>query len=256
MSTRPDIQDDALIIAYLTGQATEAEGEEFQRRIAADPEFSTLVDELETWLAPLDEEITEVAPPEGLLGQIMNDISGSETVKSPAASTPASAPALAANDNAALKMWRATAIAASLIAIAAVALHLIPVGEPDTEAYVEQDQVQPGGSSLLALLSDDTPSPLVAIIYNPETGQVVARLSNVEVPDDGDLQLWLIRDGAPGPVSLGLLERAEDGTVEIESPADLNPGTDILAVSLEALGGSRSAGPEGPVLYTGAVTPI
>ena len=252
MTTDPTFQDDALAIAYLTGQATEAEAEEFTKRIGSDPEFASLVDELEDWLAPLEDDVVGVTPPQGLLDQIMGEI----TTVDDANPSVAPVAATAANDNRALKMWRATAIAASLIAIAAVALHVIPGTDPVPDTYVAQTDEQPGAASLLALLSGDAPSPLVAIIYNPETGQVVARLSNVEVPDDGDLQLWLIREGAPAPVSLGLLERTGDGAVEIESPADLNPGTDILAVSLEAIGGSKSAGPEGPVLFTGPVTPI
>lgn len=253
-------RDEALIIAYLTGQASEAESIQFQARIANDSDFSAKVEELENWLAPLDEDIEEPDLPDDLLGQIMERIEADSRPSSPS-SPNTNAPASTvtpANDNRSLHLWRTVAIAASLIAITSVGLHFVP--GTDQPKYVEQPVVQPAANdapqSLLALLSGETPSPLVAIIYNPETGQVVARLSNVDIPDDGDLQLWLIRDGAAAPVSLGLLERTEDGQVEIDIPETLSPGTDTLAISLEALGGSRSAGPEGPVLYTGAVAQL
>lgn len=264
MSQHLTPSDEALIIAYLSGQATQAQSLEFEKRIVSDPEFSAQVDRLESWLAPLDENISDHAPPDGLLDQIMmqietqNDSTAAGSAPS-ASAVPTAAPA-PANDRSALTFWRTAAIAASLIAFASIGLHLVPASErsetTEPRDYVERPPVTlPAEPPLLALLSGETPSPLVAIIYNQDTGQVVARLSNVEVPDDGDLQLWLIREGEETPQSLGLLERTEDGQVEIESPAVLNPETDVLAVSLEALGGSRSAGPEGPVLFTGAVTP-
>ena len=109
----------------------------------------------------------------------------------------------------------------------------------------------------MALLSGEESPPLVAIIYNPETHEIVAKLSNVNVPEDGDLQLWLIREGKDGPVSLGVMEEAnEDQSVSFAVPENLQDGTDILAISLEQKGGSKSAGPEGPVLYTGAIGTI
>ncbi|WP_371398652.1 anti-sigma factor [Algimonas porphyrae] len=242
---------EALIIACLTGQGTDAERREFEKRINSDPNFSQQVDALEDWLAPLDQDIDHIEPPETLLNQIMEKIAPEKHVdtvryvtSSAATPTPHST-----------RLWRAAAIAASLIAVASIALHLTPQQRQITlvETPAAEPDVQP---SFLALLSVDVPSPLVAIIYNPETGQVVARLSNVEVPEDGDLQLWLIREGAPGPVSLGLLERAENGQVEIKSSEVLNPALDVLAVSLEAPGGSASTGPEGPILFSGPVTQL
>lgn len=251
-------RDEALIIAYLTGQASEAESLQFRARIANDPEFASQVEELEIWLAPLDQDIEETELPDNLLDQIMDTIAADAVTETSAPDLPPPPANDTSDDMGTLRVWRAVAIAASLIAIASIGLHLVPT-EPGPD-YAKQPVVQPEPlappQSLLALLSGESPSPLVAIVYNPETGQVVARLSNVDIPEDGDLQLWLIRDGEPAPVSLGLLERTDSGQIEIESPASLNADTDILAVSLEALGGSRSAGPEGPVLFTGAVSQL
>lgn len=239
----PPKNNDALIIAYLTGQASEAEIVQFKARIGVDSDFRNQVERLESWLAPLNRDVEDVTPPEGLLESIMSDIHDQET-GTPAQSMPLPIPA---NDTGHVQFWKRLAIAASAVAVLSLGSHWFIRTNP-----VQVDEQQ----RYMALLSGDTPSPLVAIVYDPRTGQVVARLSNVDVPDDGDLQLWLIREGAPAPVSLGLLDRTDQGRVELVIPEDLKAQTDTLALSLEAKGGSRSSGPEGPVLYTGAVSAL
>lgn len=259
-NTDPRKTDDALIIAYLTGQASAAEAIQFKSRIGVDVEFRDHVERLEHWLAPLGEDVDEIAPPDGLLNSIMNQLDGDDLplrLDRPA------------NDRAEAErnatVWRRFAIAASAIAVLSLAAHgvqlsgrsgLSKVAEApsasETDTWAEANEAQ----RYMALLSGETPSPLVAIIYNPTTGEVVARMSNVDIPSDGDLQLWLIRDGASAPLSLGLLDRINDGQSVLSIPASLNAQTDILALSLEVKGGSPSAGPEGPVLYTGAVSAL
>lgn len=245
MSTPPN-PNDALIIAYLTGQASDVEVIQFQARVGADPAFRDQVERLEAWLAPMNGEADDVAPPAGLLGSIMADIDDTNAAGLSSPTGPDERP-IAANDSGPLRFWRSAAIAASMIAVLSLGSHAFignaPAQSSDDPRY-------------WALLSGQTPSPLVAIVYNPLTGEVVARLSNVDVPDDGDLQLWLIRDGDAAPVSLGLLERTSDGPVALSIPEELRTRTDTLALSLEVKGGSRSAGPEGPVLYTGRVSAL
>jgi anti-sigma-K factor RskA len=56
---------------------------------------------------------------------------------------------------------------------------------------------------------------------------------------------------------LGILNRVDEGDrIELLLPLALQTGTDTLAISLEETGGSKSDGPEGPVLYTGAVSTL
>jgi len=255
MRTPPN-NSEALIIAYLTGQANDVETAQFQTRIAADSDFQDQVERLEGWLAPLYLETEDMLPPEGLLELIMSDIETleiSKTMPSDAPLSSQSASPIPANDRGQVQMWRGLAVAASAVAVLSLGSHWIPTADPVQTAQAPQIN---DDQRYLALLSGDTASPLVAIIYNPLNGEVVARLSNVEVPEDGDLQLWLIRDGAAAPVSLGILERTAQGRVELSIPEVLTMQTDLLALSLEAKGGSRSSGPEGPVLYTGRVSQL
>ena len=67
------------------------------------------------------------------------------------------------------------------------------------------------------------------------------------------LELWLIAEGAEGPVSLGVLPEGRE--VEVDVPDDLAGAvpTGTLAISDEPPGGSPDAAPSGPILAVGAV---
>ena len=245
---------EALAIAYLTGQATAEEVSEYKHLYNTDAGFKEIVDDVEIWLAPLNENIEDNSPPDSLLNDIMREIAASESSKiersesAIPAPTPPSDP-VAANDKSVSK-WRAAAIVSSLIAVLAVGSHFISSDSPANLS-------QPGSGTLMSLMSASNEAELVAIIYDPNTGKVVARLSNITAPEDADFELWLIREGEPAPVSLGVLSQVDESDrIEFLAPLTLHSGTDILAISLESEGGSTSSGPEGPVLYTGAVSTL
>lgn len=244
-----------LAIAYLTGQATPEEVAEYRILYAKDAGFKEIVDDVESWLAPLNDAVTDQMPPDGLLGDIMDEIAEGESDDEDAVPVVKPLPANdtdpePANDNPAGR-WRMLAIASSLVAILAVGSHFIT---PYTPTKLPESDTE----TFMALLSDASQPELMAIVYEPKTGKVVARLSNITVPEDGDLQLWLIREGEPAPVSLGVLNKVDEEVdrIELLAPLVLQTGTDTLAISLEERGGSKSSGPEGPVLYTGTVSSL
>ena len=243
---------EALAIAYLTGQATAAEVSEYRSLYAGDPGFKEIVDDVEIWLAPLKSAVPDHIPPDGLLDEIMNEIAkepyGDASVPLGNTDSLWTEPN-SANDNPSGK-WRALAITTSIVAFLAVGSHFVA---PNTATVSPANDTE----TLMALLSDESQPELMAIVYNPKTGKVVARLSNITVPDGGDFQLWLIREGEVAPVSLGVLSNVDEvDRIELLVPLTLHTGTDTLAVSLEEKGGSKSAGPEGPVLYTGTVSSL
>lgn len=233
---------ETLAIAFLTGQATKGEAIEYKQLFESSETFRNIVYEMGVWLAPLNDKIEDQNVPAGLLDGIMTEIDQLESSDQKHISDPV----IPSNDNR-VTFWKTASLVASLIAVVAVGSHFVTFNtDPD---------ITP--EPLMALLSDSSQPQLVAIVYNPDTGRVVARLSNVSIPDDGDLQLWLIRDGGEGPVSLGVMDRARvSDQIEIELPERLRSGTDVLAVSLESRGGSKTAGPEGPVLFTGSVASL
>lgn len=235
---------ESLAIAYLTGQATQEQVATYRRLYATNDQFKAVVRNIETWLAPLNEDVPDRLAPEGLLESLLEDIE-----KDAVEAGEASLNTVAVNDNS-VKKWKFAAMAASALAVLAIGSHFIPLGSKPA-APSEETQ------TLMALLSDNTQPELMAIIYEPKTGRVIARLSNVEIPPEKDLQLWLIREGEAAPRSLGVLNPAKTSNqIDFDIPILLQNETDTLAISLENLGGSKSAGPEGPVLYTGAVSAL
>jgi len=232
--------NEALAIAYLTGQADQNQVEAYRKAYAEEDRFREVVRDIEVWLAPLNSGAEDRTPPAEVFDNIMAEI-GSDDANS------AQKIMQAMNDNHSGR-WKAVAAAASIIAVLAIGSHFISTAPEAPITNQEQ---------MMALLSEEESPPLVAIIYNPVTNEVVAKLSNVNVPEDGDLQLWLIREGEEGPISLGVMDQAvDDKPVAFSVPETLQTGTDVLAISLEQKGGSPSAGPEGPVLYTGAIGTI
>lgn len=234
MSLTPE-ERELLAIAYLTGQATQSQKREFEARIETDPLLQATVREIEKWLAPLNELVPEAAPPDDLLDEIMIGIDAHEAdkVRSPSAARRMSAP----------NPWKPAAFVAIAVALISTGLHALPF----VTAPEEQQE-------LVALMSDQTAPSIVIVLYDPVERRVIAQSANVELPSDLAWELWLIRDGNASPQSLGLLSRStEDGRVELTVEEELQPSTDLLAISLEPAGGSPAEGPTGPVLFTGEV---
>ncbi|WP_052282512.1 anti-sigma factor [Kluyvera genomosp. 1] len=74
---------------------------------------------------------------------------------------------------------------------------------------------------------------------------------NVTLPQDKNLQLWLIKGHEP-PLSLGLITQPGHNTFRLDDTRLDNQTT--LAVSLEPVGGSTLIGPSGPVVFVGKVS--
>lgn len=236
----------ALAITYLIGQADEREVGEFRRLYATDAGFRERVTELEAWLAPLNETSGERQPPPGLLEAIMQDVRRDMVAAPGTDETP---PGQRARPSVHPR-WRTGALAAAAVALVAIGANLFGLsasfnGErPDTDV-----------NPLIATLTDDQAPELIAIVYDPATRRIVARLTNTNIPKGQSLQLWLLRDGEDGPRSLGLLTPADDSETiaPLSLEQGLRSGTDVLAVSLEAEGGTREGSPQGPILFSGSL---
>ena len=94
------------------------------------------------------------------------------------------------------------------------------------------------------------PASFVASISADGRAMVTKPLVNVSLQADRSLELWsLPPSGAPR--SLGVIA-ADKATVV--KRGEVLEGTDQLAVTLEAAGGSPDGKPHGPVLYVGKLT--
>ena len=106
----------------------------------------------------------------------------------------------------------------------------------------------------VGVVTDATGNNLwVARIYPDLQRADVVVANNPDPQPANDYELWVLRDDGV-PVSIGLLPQS--GEVELALTAnaiDAIGRGDVLAVSLEPLGGSPADVPTGPVLYTAAL---
>ncbi len=236
-----------LIIDVLLDQASAEQIAEFDRLSRTDESFPDEVKDVEAWLSPLNTLADEKAPPPGLLDDIMSEIDALEDA--PAEPEPA-AIIRPLPPRPPSTVWRPVAIAASTIAAVSLGAHILPVLQPSPTTPTDQTQPE----ELFALMSGENAPSVIVIVYDPDERRVLAKLSNIDLPEDKAWQLWRLRDGDPVPLSLGLFEPKEDGrNAEFSLNDELEPASDVLAVSVEPPGGSPEAGPTGPVIFTGKV---
>ena len=251
-----------LASAVILGHADAEQLEEFKRLYVESESFRELVAEMEEFLSPLSALSEDEAPPEGVLDDIMAQIAG------PEASTKAVAPTHAPEAPQRVRRrsssrsrrhperpWQYATAASLILAVGSLAVHSIPDTETPPPAPVEVASVQ---EELLTLMTSGGEAPtVVVLLYDKDSNQITGRLTNVQPPADGVWQLWLLRDGLDAPQSLGLLtELSDDGVINLSIATQLAAGSDTLAISVEPEGGSPEAGPTGPVVFTGAVSPI
>jgi anti-sigma-K factor RskA len=71
-------------------------------------------------------------------------------------------------------------------------------------------------------------------------------------PQAGDFELWALH--GPKPTSLGLVQVDANGNAVIKLKGVTDPAhLSAFALSLEPTGGSKSAGPSGPVVLVGTI---
>jgi len=145
--------------------------------------------------------------------------------------------------------WRSVAAAALLgLIVSSAAWWQERLRPPET--VVETIALEP----TVSLVADADGNTLwVARVYS-DLGRADVSVSTApEAQGTNDYQLWVL-GGDGTPVSLGLLPQTGERRLDLSptAVAALETG-ELLAVSLEPLGGSPIATPTGPVLYTAAL---
>ena len=145
--------------------------------------------------------------------------------------------------------WRALAASMTFVALIAGAGWWQSSNKPPdvvTQTVVETVSV--------ALVTDPAGQPLwLARIAADRSELLVRAINDIQQQPNNDYELWAI-DSAGTTVSLALLPQTGQRT-ETLSDAALGALADseLLAVSLEPVGGSPGPAPTGPVLYTAAL---
>ena len=228
MSDTGDAYDDeALAAEYVLHLLDVDERSAFETRLRDDRGLQARVYRWEAQLAPLSDEVAPVAPPPHLKSKVMFAVA------------PASRKPFAG------RVWSLALGGAVFVALMAALLFGTFLKDPSDLSPAFQ-----------AELSAEDGSLLIVVGVIPATHEIV--LERVAgAPRSGRVhELWLIAEGAAGPVSLGVLEN--QGTTRIRVPDDIAPGvrTGTLAISDEPPGGSPTGAPTGEVLATATFVDI
>lgn len=222
---------DRLAAAYVAGTLRGPARRRFEALLPAHPALRAAVRAWQERLMPLTASVAPVAPPARVWARIEQRVGGS----APAPAVPVGAPWWAR-----LAFWRGLAALASVAAISLGVLLASP-GPVQPPIVVVLNATAPDGQGGVI------PASFVASISGDGRAVVTKPLMNVAMANDRVLELWAAAGKNP-PRSLGLIS-AQGATVVRR--AQLPPGTDHLAVSLEPPGGSPTGAPTGPVLAVG-----
>ena len=227
----PEEADLALAGEYVLGLLEEDERRAFEARLPHEPVLRAKMAAWSEDLATLLADVPPVAPPrlveEAILGRLFPDEGrASRQGWGGLWSTLLGGAAAAVLASAVLVVWTA---GPRLLGRSS---------EPDYAARI---------------VAEDS-SLIVEARFDADTRQLEVQRTAGAVPEDRDLELWLIQGEEIR--SLGVLPRDEAGVIEVR--ADLAPGFEggALAVSVEPLGGSPTGQATGPVVAVGPVTSL
>lgn len=265
-----DEDNEALAAEYVLGTLDADERAQAAALRLADPNFARMVDAWERRLGELNTMVVPVEPPPHVWNRISGQI-GSEPptgdIRLPDPSPPPPAPRAdnvvdfaAASSRA--RRWRATsiltgAIAASLTLFVGAQQYrpdMLPSQLRPPVQVVEVPAKPPdrSGEKFVAVLQKDAASPAFLLTVDVATRTMTARRVGAEQLSGQSYELWLVSDKFDKPRSLGVIGAGEfDRSPALASydPATINQAT--YAVSLEPQGGSPTAEPTGPILWTG-----
>jgi anti-sigma-K factor RskA len=213
---------------------------EAKARVEADPEFAAEAARWRGRLAPLADEVDEVAPPDALWERIDSSL-GKQGA--------------AANDNVGalkrrLTVWRS---ATGAMAALAACLALLLAFEP-RQTVVQPPLPHAAAAPMVAMLGDDKTMKVVAS-WDPGKRQLVLAVAGDMPADPAHAhELWVIPPGGK-PRSLGTMGSAKQMHMTLaDTIAALLQKGATIAISVEPPGGSPTGAPTGPVVASGALT--
>ena len=224
----------ALVAEYVLGLLDADDHERIGRLIDNDPALGRERDFWISRLGALNVDYAEVPVPAHLLGAIEARVFGTAARTQTATSFWDS-----------LMVWRSIAAGALAVAVIAVGFHVFQPA-PDASTLTTQ---------LVAALEEEGSNVKFVALYDGTGNVRLTALSGEAVPEK-DFELWAIQ-GGNNPVSMGVIPVNARSAVAVS--ADVMKGLgegSVLAITLEAKGGSTDGAPHGPIVAKGAVTKI
>jgi anti-sigma-K factor RskA len=224
---------DALAAEYVLGTLGAVERTAVAARRQREPQLDAAIKVWERRLAPLNEAISDVAPPPETFSKIQRLVQE----RSASAATGTTVTDLTRR----LNRWRATALAASAIAAAL----LLTIG-------AREFAPKPKSKNLVAVLQKDAASPAFLVSVNIDDRIMTVRPVAAKHEPGKSFELWIIHDSLGKPKSLGVIDESQPmkrPTLAAYKPDVIEGST--YAVTLEPEGGSPSGAPTGPVLFAG-----
>lgn len=212
-----DLQAAELALGLLTGEDRAAA----LRRTVAEPAFADAVEAWRLRMAPLLDGIAPVAAPAGAWGGIERLVDGASLLRAKLARWRAAT-------------WVSSAIAAGLAAL--LVLRPVPAPAP-----------APPAQAMLAQMVDADGNPLLTAQYDPVSGELRVRTTNM--PEGAHVpELWAIgSDGVPHSLGIVRLNGASAHTAAPAIRALLSDGMTI-AVTMEPQSPRPHATPSGDVV--------
>ncbi|KQS03424.1 anti-sigma factor [Sphingomonas sp. Leaf357] len=235
----PDVAAAELALGLLEGE----ERALALRRVLAEPGFAHSVEVWRTYLSRLFDLWPEMTPSGGVLARIERSID--------APAVPVEMPAQRRS-----LLWPGIAAVASLLAASLLLVVLLrPISVPTAPPQPKPTMAPAPAQILVAAIDPATTGAPVTAVYDPASGGL--RLTEAALADaNQSAELWIIGADAT-PHSLGLL-RTKGGTVltvNAANRAQIAAGA-TLAISLEAVGGSPTGQPQGPVVAKGTLSQV
>lgn len=248
-SVPPEDERELAAALYVFGLAEREELARAAAREATDPAFASAVAVWRDRMSELDGTAEPGRADEALWRRIEAALeSAPATAAAPSAVPMRAADARPADPKAAalwfadawrsLFVWRAAALAGA----AAVLALALGVAGPRQAAPV----------MVAVLLTDANKAAAIVDVYADGRAELVP-LESIAVPDDRALQVWTLWDRARGPVSLGLLDRARQIRLPVESLPRTVPDQ-LFEITLEPKAGSPTGRPTGPILMKGTTS--
>jgi anti-sigma-K factor RskA len=224
---------DGLAGEYVLGTLDAAERAAVAARRQRETGLDAAIRAWERRLAPLNDAVSEVAPPADTFAKIESRLGGS------ASSIPAAASVVDLTRR--LKRWRAVALTASALAAGLVLTIGALQFSPKTKS-----------KNLVAVLQKDAASPAFLVSVNVDDRIMRVRPVAAKHEPGKSFELWIIHDSLGKPKSLGVIDEAtamKKPTLAAYQPDVIQGST--YAVTLEPEGGSPSGDPTGPVVFAG-----